>query len=70
VTTPLFATLLAMGNPMAWPWHQPSGPHLAPSAGYWVAVAALGFALAALLLLVVQRALMPPESARTQPVIS
>ena len=43
VTAPVFAV---------WPWAMPSGPHLAPAAGYWVGVLSLVLAVIALIALV------------------
>jgi hypothetical protein len=53
-TSPIFAVLLAAGNPMAWPWNLPSGPHLAPASGYWLAVVSLILAALGLVGLVVR----------------
>lgn len=44
------AVLLAMGNPMPWPWDLGAYAPLTPSAGYWLAVAAFAGVVTSLLL--------------------
>jgi hypothetical protein len=69
-TAPLLAVLLAAGNPMEWPWDQPSGPHLAPDSGYWIAVGSLVLALMALTLILLGAVRFRRQRPRTASVVT